>query len=475
MKPTPKNQDDRRTFMKAAGVAVAAGALVAPHVHGQSEASETLQVALVGCGGRGTGAAANALGVDNAKLKIVAMADVFDHRLKISHNALTARFAQTPEKVDVPPEQQFVGFDAYKKALDVLRPGDIAIFATPLAFRWVHYQYAIDKGLHVFMEKPVIADGPSALRMLELAKKADEKNLKSAVGLMVRHCRGRQELHERIQNGEIGDIINMRAYRMHGPVGSCFSGVKPPEKKETLWQIERFHSFIWASGGLFSDFYIHQIDETSWMKNAWPVKAQALGGRHYRGEFVDQNFDSYAVEYTYDDGSKLFFDGRTMLGCRNNMSSTVHGSKGSATVSASGHTPGRVQIFSGQRQHRKDSVWAYPQPEKNPYDLEWLDLVDAIINDKPYNEVPRGVEASLVTSMGRMAAHTGQEVTYEQMMNCPMEFAPGVADLTPDGPAPLQPDADGKYPVPQPGKITDVEYKVTEPPAAEEKSEEAAG
>ncbi len=226
-----------------------------------------------------------------------------------------------------------------------------------------------------------------------------------------------------------------------------------------MWQIERFHSFIWASGGLFSDFYIHQIDETSWMKNAWPVKAQALGGRHYRGDFIDQNFDVYAVEYTYEDGSKLFFDGRTMLGCYNDMSSVVHGSKGSAIVSTSGHTPGKVRIFSGQRQDRQDVVWAFPQPEKNPYQLEWIDLVDAIINDKPYNEVPRGVEASLVTSMGRMAAHTGQEITYDQMLNCPQEFAPNVAHLTPDGPAPVMPDADGKYPVPIPGVNKEFEYE----------------
>jgi hypothetical protein len=195
------------------------------------------------------------------------------------------------------------------------------------------------------------------------------------------------------------------------------------------------------------------------MKDSWPVRAHALGGRHYRDDYVDQNFDAYAVEYTYEDGSKLFFDGRTMLGCMNDMSSVVHGSKGSAIVSTSGHTPGRVRIFSGQRQHRRDVVWAYPQPEKNPYRLEWEDLVDAIINDKRYNEVPRGVEASLVTSMGRMAAHTGQEITYEQMLNCEHEFAPNVAELTEDGPAPVMPYADGSYPVPAPGVITEREYE----------------
>ena len=275
---------------------------------------------------------------------------------------------------------------------------------------------------------------------------------------MVRHCRGRQELHQRIQDGQIGDIINMRAYRMHGPVASAFSKRKPENMTEVMYQIKRFHSFIWASGGLFSDFYIHQIDETSWMKNAWPIKAQALGGRHYREDYVDQNFDTYAVEYTYDDGSKLFFDGRTMVGCRNDMSSTVHGSRGSAIVSTSGHTPGKVRIFSGQRQHRREVEWAFPQPELNPYELEWQDLVDAIINDKPYNEVPRGVEASLATSMGRMAAHTGQEVTFEQMLESEHEFAPMVAEMTEDGPAPVTSDADGKYPVPQPGKL-ETEYE----------------
>ena len=342
--------------------------------------------------------------------------------------------------------------------MDVLNPGDIAIFASPLAFRAVHFQYAIDRGLNVFMEKPVVADGPTGKRMLELAKKADEKKLKCAVGLMVRHCRGRQELHKRIQDGEIGDLIHMRAYRMHGPVATCFSTRKPEGRDELPWQIERFHSFIWASGGLFSDFYIHQIDEVSWMKNAWPIKAQALGGRHYRGDFVDQNFDVYAVEYTFEDGSKYFFDGRTMIGAMNDMSSIVHGTKGSAIVSTSGHFPGKVRTFKGQRQDRKEVVWAYPQPEQSPYVLEWKDLIEAIVGDLPYNEVPRGVQASLVTSMGRMAAHTGVEITYDQMLNCPHEMAPGVADFTTAGPAPVMPDADGKYPVPQPGIILDREY-----------------
>lgn len=452
----------RRQFIKSAGTTAALSTLAAPHVYGQAT-SDTLQVALVGCGGRGTGAATNALNISSAPTKLVAMADVFENRLEISLSALKNEFLDSPEKVDVPEERQHVGFDAFKGALDHLNPGDIAVFATPLAFRWVHFQYAIDRGLNVFMEKPLIADGPSAKRMLELSKKADEKNLKCAVGLMIRHCRGRQQLHERVQDGEIGDIIAMRAYRMQGSVGSAFSTRKPEEKKEVEWQIERFHSFLWASGGSFSDFYIHQIDETSWMKNAWPEKAHAVGGRHYRtspeGEpYVDQNFDSYSVEYTYPDGTKLFFDGRNMLGCYNEMSSVIHGTKGSAYVSKSGHSPRGVSSFTDQAQNRRQRIWEYDTPELSPYDLEWEDFVDAIINDKPYNEVPRGVQASLVTSMGRMAAHTGQEVTFEQMANCPHEFAPNVNEMTPDGPAPVMPGEDGSYPIPRPGVIKDREY-----------------
>jgi predicted dehydrogenase len=463
MTESNNSQPNRRGFIKTTGAVGAASlfaAMRANRVHGEDKEVGTIQLALVGCGGRGGGAAVDALSVSNAPTKIVAMADVFESRVEQSYGALKAHFQNTPAKVAVNREHQFVGFDAYKKAMDVLNKGDIVILATPLAFRPIMYEYAIEKGLNVFMEKPVIADGPSAKKMFELAKKADEKNIKSGVGLMVRHCRGRQELFDRIQNGEIGDIITMRAYRMHGPVATCFSEKKPDDKQELMYQIERFHSFIWASGGLFSDFYVHQIDETCWMKNSWPVKAQALGGRHFRGNYVDQNFDAYAVEYTFKDGSKLFFDGRTMVGCHNDMSSIAHGSKGSAIISTSGHTPGRVRTFKGQNQNRREVAWAYPQPEKNPYQLEWDDLVDAIINDKKYNEVPRGVEASLATSMGRMAAHTGQEITWEQMLNCKHEFAPNVASLTPDGPAPVMPDKDGKYPQPAPGITTETEYPV---------------
>lgn len=450
----------RREFLKTAGAATAVSALAGvklPHVHAAE--SGTVRVALIGCGGRGTGAANNALSVKNGPMELTAMADVFDHRLKGSYEALKRAHES---KVAVPPDRMFIGLDAYKAAIDTLKPGDVAIFTTPPAFRWVHFAYAIQKGVNVFMEKPVTVDGPSSRRMLQLGEEATRKNLKVGVGLMVRHCRGRQQLKKRIEDGEIGDIVNLRAYRMHGPVGFAFSGPKPDDLSHTMYQIQRFHSFLWASGGLYSDFYIHQVDECCWMKGEWPVRAQANGGRHYRGDAVDQNFDNYSVEYTFADGAKFFFYGRTISGCKDDFSSYAHATKGSAVVSGGSHSPGRVRTFRTQNvslaRNNPDIIWAFPQPEPDPYQMEWEDLMEAIRNDTPYNEVQRGVEASLVTSMGRMAAHTGQEITYDQILNSTHEFAPDLDKLEKDSPAPLMPGEDGLYPLPEPGRKKDREY-----------------
>lgn len=445
----------RRVFLKQTTQAAAVSALAGialPHVHADED--NTLRIALVGCGGRGSGAAANALTTSKqGPIKLVAMADMFERRLEGTFQVLNRNFSS---QMEVPAERRFIGFDAYQKAMDCLKPGDIAIFATPPAFRWAHFAYAIKKGLNVFMEKPVSVDGPSSRRMFELGREAEKKNLKVGVGLMVRHCRGRQELYQRIRDGQIGDIVTMRAYRMSGPGG--IARPNPGQVSDLLYQIQRFHAFLWASGGSFSDFYIHQIDECSWMKGAWPISAHAVGGRHYRGDFIDQNFDTYSVEYTYPDGSKFFYNGRNMAGCHSEFASYVHGARGSAIVSTSGHAPGRVRIFKGQKQAASDLVWAYPQPERSPYELEWEDLVEAIRKNQPYNEVRRGVEASLATAMGRMAAHTGQIVTWDDMLNHDHEFAPNVDQLTANSPAPLLPGPDGKYPVPEPGIKKKREY-----------------
>src|SRR3954454_7126647 len=275
-----QNSTSRREFIKASGKSAVLSALAnvaIPPVH--AAGSDLIQIALVGCGGRGGGAAANALAVKRGPVKLVAMADLFPERLTGDLTKLQQRF---PSQVDVPHDRQFLGFDAYKKAMDCLKPGDIVIFATPPAFRWVHFTYAIEKRLNVFMEKPLTVDGPTSKRMFALAQNASDKNLKVAVGLMSRHSRAMQELADRVHNGEIGEIILQRGYRMHGPGGYFLSPPKPAGISDLLYQVKRFHSFIWASGGCYNDFYIHLIDHLGWIKNQWPVKAQALGGRHYK-------------------------------------------------------------------------------------------------------------------------------------------------------------------------------------------------
>ncbi len=454
MSEPQNNQLSRRDFLKDTGRFAAVSALAGvaiPHVH--AAGNDLIQVALIGCGGRGSGAAANALSTKSGPIKLVAMADVFESKLTRSYDSLKGRHAA---QLEVPEDRKFIGFDGYKKAMDCLKPGDIAIFATPPAFRWVHFAYAIEKGLNVFMEKPVTVDGPTTRRMIKLGEDSVKKNLKVGVGLMIRHCRGRQELNKRIRDGEIGDLYMLRGYRMGGYAANA--APKPSAMNEGLYQTQRFHSFLWGSGGVYSDYYIHQIDECSWMKGSWPIKAHATGGRHFRGNSVDQNFDNYNVEYTFADGTKFFFAGRNMSGCHSEFASYGHGTKGSCIISTASHSPGKVRTFKSQNMTREDMIWAYPQPEQSPYQLEWDDLVTAIREDQPYNEVKRGAEASLVTSMGRMAAHTGQIITFEDILNHEHEFAPEVDKMTMTGEAPLKATADGRYPLPEPGIKKQREY-----------------
>lgn len=449
----------RRQFLNAAGN-VAAGVTLAgliPTVHAQG--SDTIRVALVGCGGRGSGAAINALRTKLGPTKLIAMADAFPDRLasSLEHVKKAGK-----DQIDVPADRQFVGYDAYRSAMDCLQPGDIVILTTPPAFRWVHFQYAIEKKLNVFMEKPVTCDGPTSKRMLELGERSQAAGLKVGVGLMSRHMRGMQELQKRIADGELGDVLMMRGYRMHGPAGYFSSTPKPADVSDLEYQVRRFHSFLWASGGCFSDFYIHIVDHLAWMKGSLPVKAQALGGRHYKVSeeglpFVDQNLDAYSVEYTFADGSKMFFDGRCQEGAHGIYSSYVHGTKGMAIASRANDCGGPSAIHSGHNPVSENMVWQ-ASDTTNPYQNEWDDLMDAIRNGKPFHELKAGVEASVISSMGRMAAHTGQEVSYSDMLNCEHEFAPGLDHLTAASPAPLQPGLDGRYPIPQPGANPKREY-----------------
>ena len=449
----------RRRFLGAAGAALATAAAAAEadppsatavpaggvHVAGSDE----IPAALVGCGGRGGSAVIDAFDARGGRVKLTAMADVFPERIATVKRSLQERFQ---DRMDVPDDRTFIGFDAYRRAIDALPAGGIAIFATPPAFRAAHFAHAIAKGVHVFMEKPVSIDGPSTRRILALAAQADAKRLKVAVGLMCRHCDRRRELLDRLRDGAAGDLITFRGYRSHTPGHNLDLAPGPEGTSELMWQVRRFHNFLWASGGVFSDYCIHHIDEVCMMKGAWPTKADAVGGRHFKGAISDQNFDVYAVEYTFDDGAKFFYESRLMHNCRQHFGVYGQGSKGAFTISTSGHSPARPTIYRSQRVAKDNVLWTAEQPEPNPYRREWDHFVAAIVADEPYNEAVRGAEASLVTAMGRFSAHVGRPVTFQEMLDCPEDLTAGVEHLTMASPAPVVADADGRYPVPNPGK-----------------------
>jgi len=450
----------RRQFLGAAGAAFAGTAIAADgdtppaapalpaggvHVAGSDE----IPAALVGCGGRGGSAIIDAFDARGGRVKLTAMADVFPERIFAVKTSLEEQFK---ERMDVPDDRTFIGFDAYRKAIDSLPAGGIVIFATPPAFRAPHFAQAIEKGVHVFMEKPVSIDGPSTRRIIELAPQADARRLKVAVGLMCRHCDRRRELQQRLRDGEAGDLISFRGYRTHTPIHDLDLAPGPGDERELMWQIKRFHNFLWASGGVFSDYCIHHIDEVGMMKGAWPVVADAVGGRHFKGKISDQNFDAYAIEYTFDDGAKFFYESRLMRNCRQHFGVYGQGSKGAFTISTSGHSPAKSTIYRSQRMDRDDVLWTAEQPEPNPYRREWDHFIEAIVSDTPYNEAIRGAEASLVTAMGRFSAHVGRPVTFQEMLDCPEDLTAGVEHLTMESPAPIVADAEGRYPVPNPGR-----------------------
>jgi predicted dehydrogenase len=455
----------RRDALKATGGLAVASTLAGIGLSGlYAGESNVINIALVGCGGRGTGAAGNALSTKQGPVKLVAMADVYKDRLTGSYNGLSRKYK---DKVDVPEARKFIGFDGYKHAMDSLQKGDVVILGTPPAFRWPMFTYAIEKGLNVFMEKPVAVDGPTARKMFDLAEKSEQKGLKVGVGLMCRHCEVRGDMVKRVRDGAIGDITLLRAYRLGGPTGNLPVPKKPEKINELEYQIRHFHGFLWASGGSYSDFLIHNIDECCWFKGDWPVKAQSIAGRQYRFdpenpkvEWVDQNLDTYATEFTFADGAKLFMEGRTIKGCHQEFASYCHGTKGSGVISESGHTPCNARLFKTQSLAETDVTWKGPGPEneRDPYLLEWEDLMTAIRQDKPYNEARRGTEASLAASMGRMSAHTGQVITRDKILNCEHEFAPNVEKLVVGGESPLKADKDGHYPCPEPGVKTKREY-----------------
>lgn len=395
---------------------------------------DVIKVGLVGCGGRGTGAAGQALSTEG-NVKLVAMGDAFADSLNGSLNNLKRGHA---DRVAVDDSHKFVGFDAYKQVID--SGVDLVILATPPGFRPTHFEYAVSKGKNVFMEKPVAVDGPGVRKVLEAVKVAKEKNLKVGVGLQRHHQDGYLETLKRIHDGAIGDVISMRCY-WNNP------GVWEPRitheqaKSEMEYQMKNWYYYLWLCGDHICEQHIHNLDVCNWVKQGHPVMARGMGGRQVR---VDKRYgeiyDHFAVEYQYADGTWMFSQCRHQPNVWNSVSEHAHGTKGTSDVSGNSITAG------GEK-------WSFRRDKSvkrsDPYQVEHDDLFRAIRNNTPYNEGENGANSTLTSILGRMVVYSGKEVTWEEALNSNIDTMP--KSLSWDADPPTKPNANGEYPIPTPG------------------------
>lgn len=448
---TPSNeiaQPTRRQFLRQGAVATlgaAATAGLAARTYAAQD--QTIRLALIGCGGRGSGAVVNALSVpDGGPVQLYAMADIHEARLQGAHRALEAKMK---DKVNVTPDRMFVGFEAYRAAIDALRPGDVALCTTRAYIRPVHVEYAVRKGVNVFMEKPFACDPAGLHRMLAAGELADANNVKIAAGLQCRHSPARHALIERVRNGDLGTVNFVRANRLGGAGWLGHIGDKANNLIDQL-AFGRIH-LLWVGSGHMIDNLIHQIDECCWIMDAWPVSCVAMGGRAPDSTDRGQNIATYAMEYTFADGRKALCGFRRMKNCRNEFATFIHGSKSAAQFSGPVHRA-VVHQYKDQRIDRKNIAWTPTADRHNPWQYEWNHFIDSIRKDKPHNECQRAVYADYASLMGRAAAHTGQTVTWDQVTGSKFQFCDYLDRLDYDSPPPVKADADGQFPVPIPGK-----------------------
>jgi len=426
----------RRRFLATTSTAVLGGSLlgaVAPERAAFAAASETLKIALVGCGGRGTGAADQALSTPGST-KLVALADVRPEQLEKGLNTLKTRKA---EQVDVPPEHRFTGFDGYQKAMAL---ADVVILATPPGFRPIHFAEAVRQGKHVFMEKPVATDAPGVRQVLANAEEAKSKNLKVGVGLQRRHKPGYLETVKRIQDGALGELVMLRCYWD----GGSRDGVERlPDESEMHYQIRNWYYFTWLSGDHIVEQHVHNIDVVNWIKGTHPVRAQGMGGRQVRkARRHGQIFDHHFVEFEYADGTRMLSQCRQIPGCWPNISEHARGTKGEADL----NNDRNLFAINGA------NPWRYPHEAQplDPYQREHDDLFNAIRNDLPYNEAEYGATSTMAGILGRMCTYSGRQIDWEEAINSkigllPQTFSWDVLPL-------VLPDSEGFYPVAVPGK-----------------------
>ena len=431
----------RRDFLKGSTAAIVGGALAAnlsiarsAHAAGDDE----IKIALIGCGGRGTGAANQALRTAG-KVKLIAMADAFEDRVEGSYSQLEKQ-GGIKDRIDVPKERRFVGFDAYQKALEA--GPDLVILATPPGFRPIHFEAAVKAGKHVFMEKPVATDAPGVRQVLAAAEEAKKKNLGVGVGLQRRHQAQYIEAIKRLQDGAIGDIVATRVY-WNGSTPWVHSREELASKyghslTEMEYQLRNWYYFTWICGDHIVEQHIHNMDVSNWLKNAYPVKANGMGGCQVRkGKDYGETFDHHAVEFEYADGSRMFSQCRHIPGCWNSVSEYAIGTKGTADISGA-----KIAPTGGE-------AWRYRGERPDPYQVEHDDLFASIRAGNPFNEGEAGAKSTMTAILGRMCTYSGKELSWDEALASNISLAPDEFSL--DATPKSLPDAHGMYQLAVPG------------------------
>jgi myo-inositol 2-dehydrogenase / D-chiro-inositol 1-dehydrogenase len=399
---------NRRTFLKTSAVAGAAAGLgVVPNAH--AAGSDTIKVGLIGCGGRGRGAAENiceAAGTSHS-IKIHAMGDVFTDRIQNALDGLKDnRHAQG--KVDVPKERCFDGFDAFKKVTECC---DLVILATPPGFRPQHLEYAVKAGKNIFTEKPVAVDGPGIRKVLAAAELAREKKLCIVAGTQRRHQAGYIESIKRIQDGDIGELATGRVFWNQNNI---WAHKRDPNWNDMEYEIRNWYHFTWLCGGCIVEQHVHNLDVALWAFGELPTSCIGTGGREVNtGPEFGESYDHYAVDYLFKSGRHLVSMCRQINGCDGDVSEYFQGTYGRAHLS-----PGQYEFSGHQLQNLR------VRGEINPYVQEHIDLLMSIRDGKPINELKQVAESTLTAIMGRMSAFTGKTVTWTQALESKLDTFP---------------------------------------------------
>ena len=420
----------RRDFLRAsavlAGGSLAGGLSLSRSAH--AAGSDVLKIGLIGCGGRGSGAAGNAMTAD-ANTKLVAMGDAFAERLSASFGNLKQQFA---DRVDVPKERQFVGFDAFEK---VIQSGvDVVILATPPHFRPQHLKAAVDAGKHVFCEKPVAVDGPGVRSVLATSEEAAKKNLSLVSGLCWRYHNGVRATMQRVLDGAIGKILGMRETYLTGMVGGL---KRNPKWSEMEYQVRNWWCFTWLSGDFNVEQHVHSLDKALWaMHDEPPARAWGLGGRQVRTDpMYGDIYDHHAVCYEYADGTQVFSYCRQQPGCWGDVSDVFLGTKGRANIL--------------KHQIEGENPWKFTGKGGEMYVLEHEALFKSIRAGKPINNGVYMARSTMLAILGRMVDYTGQVITWDDALNSKQTLAP--SEYAWDAEPPTKPGPDGRYPIATPG------------------------